>query len=528
MFIRLFAVLSAAALTACASSHSIPLFIPQNVQGGAQAIGESSVTATFVIAVPTQALGAKSVSISANGGAPVIHDIGNKVSGCTPAHGSQPLTCSVPVTAKTGTNTFVLKTYTQPGGGGSVIASANILEVLKGNANVLITLAATPASIFMALLPASPRQCNAATKIPLFIAVEDAAGEIIVTSSYGLTITLADSDKSGTTSLSTTTVTQSGTAVTLAYDGDLLKSATISATAPGISPSNIHNAVLKPAQMNYVLDLASHAIDVFPTTANGNVAPTRRLVLNGPDNGSNEDGLISNCTIFVSDSGSTLIAIFSYDGRKNGTISPLTEITGNQTGLLASGVAVSPITGMVYAPIQQSSTPGIGIWPANANGNVPPTSTIIGSNTMIGNPSSLAFDSSGKVYLLAYRNVLVFAKGATGNVAPVQNLSTGLPCPDAIAVDAGDQMYVSDNCAATVSVWPKGATGSQPASRVITLPSGGGANGVGVDYANNSYTADTYLATVYSFSPTANGKVAPRTTISGSNTTLLEPNDVSL
>ncbi len=525
---RFVVVIAVFTLTACAG-QGVPGSLPAQGTGQLFALPDGSVTATFVIAVPSDQTNAKSVSISANKGPAVVHDLGPTVPGCTPAQGGQPLTCSVPVAAKTGVNTFVLATFTQAGGGGSQIASANILETLKTSANVLVTLSGTPASISLGFANAKPRECAAATtKLPLFVAVSDAAGEIIVNNNYGLTITLKDSDTTGATSLSTMTVTSSSTQVTLSYNGDLLKSATISATAPGISPPNIHTAVLKPAQMDYVLDLATRAVDVFPTSANGNVAPSRRLLMTGPDSGTTEDYLAANCSMFVSDSGNTSVAIFSFDGRKNGSVSPATEISGAQTELLGSGVAVSPVTGMVYAPIQNSGTPGVGIWPATANGNIAPSSTIFGSNTLISNPAALAFDSAGNLYVLAFRNILVFSKGASGNVAPVQNLSTGLFCPDGVAVDASDQIYVSDNCAATVSVWAKGATGNAAPVRTIQLPNGGGANGVGVDYANNSYTADTFLSTVYSFSPTANGKATPKTTISGSSTTLSEPVYVSL
>ena len=527
MIRRPIAAFAALLAAACASRSSLPVPPPGQSYQLSEA-PQGAVTATFVIAVPNGQTNAQSVSISANKGPAVVHDLGPTVAGCTPAGGGKPLTCDVPVTAKTGTNTFALATFTQTGGGGSQIAGADILEVLKSSGDVLVTLSGTPLSIDLGFASAKPRECNATTQLPLFVAVLDATGEIIVNDSYGLTITLKDSDKSGATSLSTTTVTGSNAAVTLSYNGDLLKSATISASAPGISPSNVHNAALKPSQMTYVLDAAARAADEFPTADNGNVAPARRILMNGPDNGLTEDDLTTGCVLFASDSGNTLTAIFSFDARKNGSQSPATEITGAQTDLLASGVAVNPVNGMVYAPVQISGSPGIGIWPATANGDVAPSSTIIGSNTQITNPASLAFDSAGDLYVLAFRSVLVFAKGATGNATPVQDLATGFFCPDSVAVDASDQIYVSDNCTADVSVWAKGATGNAAPVRTITLPSGGGANGVGVDYAGNSYAADEFLSTVYSFGPTANGKATPRTTIAGSSTTLSEPVYLSL
>ena len=56
----------------------------------------------------------------------------------------------------------------------------------------------------------------------------------------------------------------------------------------------------------------------------------------------------------------------------------------------------------------------------NAKGNATPIVTIAGSNTGLMKPFALAFNASGELLVAdEYAGVLVFAKGANGNVAPL-------------------------------------------------------------------------------------------------------------
>jgi hypothetical protein len=104
------------------------------------------------------------------------------------------------------------------------------------------------ASVAIALGTTNP-PTGTATTIPVLLTLTNTAG-VVVTGSGTLRepIVLTDSDTSGHTKLSTTTVTLAGTVVTLAYDGSrLVTSATIGATVTGVSAANVTAATLTPS-----------------------------------------------------------------------------------------------------------------------------------------------------------------------------------------------------------------------------------------------------------------------------------------
>lgn len=81
---------------------------------------------------------------------------------------------------------------------------------------------------------------------PVNVIVKDQNNNV-VTGSYPVPITLSDSDVSGATALSSTTLSNSNTGVTLHYTGKLLFTpATIAATATGVAPSAITDALFAP------------------------------------------------------------------------------------------------------------------------------------------------------------------------------------------------------------------------------------------------------------------------------------------
>jgi hypothetical protein len=83
------------------------------------------------------------------------------------------------------------------------------------------------------------------------VTAKDASGATIVgPGNYSPAITLTNSDTSGHTSLSATSVTAPGQTITLNYDGSpKVASLTIGATVSGLAPSSITSAALTPAQL---------------------------------------------------------------------------------------------------------------------------------------------------------------------------------------------------------------------------------------------------------------------------------------
>jgi len=103
------------------------------------------------------------------------------------------------------------------------------------------------ASVTISLANASPPVGKPVT-IPVTVTARDASGATIVApASYEPAITLTNSDTSGHTKLSTTTLTAPGTPVTLSYDGSAaVTSITIGATVAGVPAANITGATFTP------------------------------------------------------------------------------------------------------------------------------------------------------------------------------------------------------------------------------------------------------------------------------------------
>src|SRR3989454_2342908 len=82
---------------------------------------------------------------------------------------------------------------------------------------------------------------------------------------------------------------------------------------------------------------------------------------------------------------------------------------------------------------------------AGATGNATPTVTIAGSNTGLNQPSGVALDAAGRVYVATFiDSVTIYATGATGKAVPTATITgsnTGLSQPEGIALDAAGCHY---------------------------------------------------------------------------------------
>lgn len=97
----------------------------------------------------------------------------------------------------------------------------------------------TPRSITVAFSAEPNAVAGLAESFPLTVTVKDQNGNAIQ-GTYPAAITLSDSDTTGATKLSATTITSSTQAVSLVYSGARITgSVTISASAPGIAAANI-------------------------------------------------------------------------------------------------------------------------------------------------------------------------------------------------------------------------------------------------------------------------------------------------
>jgi hypothetical protein len=187
----------------------------------------------------------QSVAIAVNGGTPAIVNIAPTAPNCTVGAGA--LTCTATVSAPVGTDTFAETTYSAPNAGGSVLSSGTTsAAIIAGRANtVSLTLNGVIAALSLGLSNSRPPQGTAAT-IALTVNFTDASGASIIGSDpFTTPVTLTDSDTSGATTLSKTTLKSpaDAAALTIAYSGGVLTQAVFGASAGSITAPT---ATLKP------------------------------------------------------------------------------------------------------------------------------------------------------------------------------------------------------------------------------------------------------------------------------------------
>ncbi len=220
--------------------------------------GSPSASAVFKIKVPKAkkghidpryvSPGTQSMSITDSRGPTTIVNLTPGSPNCV----AQPaLVCTASDAVLPGTVTFTVSTYDQTNANGNLLSTASLTVVIQPDQanNILITLQGVATSISLVLAYPTPPE-GTPTSIPLAVNARDADGYIIVSpGNYQNPIVLTDSDTSGFTSLSTTTVNDPSTQVSVTYTGDVLPgcSATFGASAQGVSPAAVTEAVLIPS-----------------------------------------------------------------------------------------------------------------------------------------------------------------------------------------------------------------------------------------------------------------------------------------
>lgn len=245
-----------------------------------------------------------------------------------------------------------------------------------------------------------------------------------------------------------------------------------------------------------------------------------------------------------------------YAAGSNGNVAPIATISGARTGLAYPlGIALDS-DGDIYAAnfytantnSKLQNNASITVYAAGSEGDAQPIASIAGSNAELGIPWGITLDSRGNVYIAGYvygvgNTINVYPAGSNGNVSPAASIAgadTELNDPTALALDASGSLYVSNSFggpadAGSITVYPTGSSGDTAPVRTISSKFNGldFASAIAVDSAGKIYVANelggaSKSGTVAVYSPGSYAAGPPNATIAGDNTGLYHPVGIGL
>ncbi len=299
----------------------------------------------------------------------------------------------------------------------------------------------------------------------------------------------------------------------------------------------------------YVANYFGRTVTVYPTGSNGNVAPSATIGDDDPTSGLQLDepqgvALDASGNTYVVTAADNTVSVFP-PARGGRDIFTSAIIAGPNTGLNFPVSIALDANGNIYVAndVTAASAGTVTVYPAGSNGNAAPMWTISGSNTGLDVPNGIALDARGNIYVAnngSYPTfigtVTVYPAGSDGNVAPSSTIvgsNTGLNGPYGIALDASDNIYVANSGSypfSTVTVYPAGSDGNvAPSSTIVGSNTGlNGPYGIALDAGGNIYVADEHSDTVTVYPPGSDGNVAPIATIVGPATQLDYPAGIAV
>lgn len=179
--------------------------------------------------------------------------------------------------------------------------------------------------------------------------------------------------------------------------------------------------------------------------------------------------------------------ITEYAPGSNGNVAPIRMVSGSRTLLvgLTGGIALDS-KGDIFVTNYDSAGEGrsfVTVYTADSNGDAAPIAMISGPHTGLVDPTGIALDSRGNIYVANWRagSVTIYPSGANGDAAPIATIrgpNTGLTIPTGIALDSEENIYVTNygfppSTFGSVVIYPAGSNGNVGFSGRISGPNTG-------------------------------------------------------
>ena len=311
----------------------------------------------------------------------------------------------------------------------------------------------------------------------------------------------------------------------------------------------------------YVAD-HNDSITLYPANATGR--PSTIATISGSKTRLNNPGPIavdSAGTIYAINVGGQEDSPFitSYTAGSNGNVHPKTVIKGPNAKLDGSTAIATDAQGNIYVTTAGAdrNKDSILVFSAGSSGNASPARVVSGAATRVRYPQGVAVNEKGYIYVTTQQDtgnesgveVLIFAPGANGNIAPVTRIDGDCDpriwTAGPIALDADGRLYVAttelkgrkivvlkdayiENPSFPGSAVPPSECGNVGVADISGWGSPiDGPYALAVDPAGNMYIADPAQNSIQMFPAGANGTLKPVAKFSG-DTGIVAPTGVAL